>query len=122
MLYTNLKHIESAYKLSQIIHENQQVVVICGNMGPGSIPVYRITEELEDQYAHVKFYDLEYENPELTVIRSLPEMSTFKEIPIVIYYKNGDIVKATSGLQTKAQVKAILDQQFAESENAAHNK
>ena len=113
MLYTNLKHIESAAEQAQIIHENEYIVVICGRMGPMCIPVYRMAEELEVLYSHIKFYDMEYDNPESTVIRTLPEVCNFMEIPLTIYYKNGNVVKATSGLQTKAQVTAILDHEFA---------
>ena len=113
MLYTNLKHIGSAVQLSQIISENNHVVVICGRMGAMSIPVYRIAEELEGLYSRVKFYDMEYDNPESAVILTLPEVCDFIEIPFTIYYKNGNVVKAASGLQTKAQVTAILDQEFA---------
>ena len=113
MLYTNLKHIESAADQAQIISENNHVVVICGRMGPMCIPCYRIAEELEGQYSHVKFYDMEYDNPESAVIRTLPEVCDFLEIPFTIYYKNGNVVKATSGLQNKAQVTAILDHEFA---------
>lgn len=113
MLYTNLKHIESAAEQAKIINENEHVVVICGRMGPMCIPVYRIAEELEEEYSHVKFYDMEYDNPESAVIRISPEVYNLLEIPFSIYYKNGTIVKATSGQQTKAQITAILDQEFA---------
>ena len=34
MLYTNLKHIESAADHSTILKENENVMVICGRMGP----------------------------------------------------------------------------------------
>jgi thioredoxin 1 len=38
-------------------------------------------------------------------------------IPFVIYYKNGKVVKATSSIQTRAQVTSILDAQFGKSKN-----
>lgn len=113
MLYTNLKHIESAADLNKIISENENVMVICGRMGPMCIPVYGIAEELEEEYPHVKFYDLEFDNPESYVIRQLPEVRGFMGIPFTIYYKNGKVAKATSSIQTKEQVKAILDKEFA---------
>lgn len=118
MLYTNLKHIESAAEHAQIINENEQVMIICGRMDRMCIPVYRITEELEAEYYHVKFYDMEFDNPESHVIRTLPEANGFMGIPFTIYYKNGKVVKATSGIQTKAQVTAILDKEFAVTVNA----
>ena len=70
MLYTNLKHIESAADHNKVISENENVMVICGRMGPMCIPVYGIAEELEDEYKHVKFYDMEFDNPESSVIRN----------------------------------------------------
>jgi len=113
MLYTNLKHIETAAEYPQIISENENVVVICGRMGPMCVPVYRIAEELEQEYVHVKFFDMEFDNPESEVIRSLPEVRGFMGIPFTIYYKNGRVVKATASIQSKSQITAILDQEFA---------
>jgi len=113
MLYTNLKHIESAADHNKIVSENENVMVICGRMGPMCIPVYGIAEELEEEYPHVNFYDLEFDNPESYVIRQLPEVRGFMGIPFTIYYKNGKVARATSSIQTKEQVKAILDKEFA---------
>jgi thioredoxin 1 len=113
MLYTNLKHLESAADYKKAISENENVMVICGRMGPMCIPVYDIAEELEEDYKHVKFYDMEFDNPESQVIRSLPEVRGFMGIPFTIYYKDGRVVKATSSIQTKAQVTAILDKEFS---------
>ena len=118
MLYTNLKHIESAAEHAQIVNDNENVMVICGRMGPMCIPVYGIAEELEEEYTHVKFCDMEFDNPESRVIRGIPEVSGFMGIPFTIYYKNGKVVKATSSIQSMAQVKSILDKEFAESVNA----
>jgi thioredoxin 1 len=113
MLYTNLKHIESAAQHKKVISENENVMVICGRMGPMCIPVYGIAEELESDYNHVKFYDMEFDNPESHVIRNIPEVHGFMGIPFTIYYKNGIVARATSSIQTKEQVKAILDKEFA---------
>lgn len=118
MLYTNLKHLESAAEHQQAINENENVMVICGRMGPMCIPVYGIAEELEKEYQHVKFYDMEFDNPESQVIRSLSEVRGFMGIPFTIYYKNGKVVKATSSIQTRDQVKVILDKEFAVAVNA----
>lgn len=112
MLYTNLKHLESAAELKKAISENENVMVICGRMGPMCIPVYGIAEELEKEYSHVKFYDMEFDNPEADIIRSLPEVRGFMGIPFTIYYKNGRVVKATSSIQTMTQVRSILDTEF----------
>jgi thioredoxin 1 len=118
MLYTNLKHIESAAEHSRILSENENVMVICGRMGPMCIPVYGIAEELEGEYSHVKFCDMEFDNPESHVIRNLPEVQGFMGIPFTIYYKNGKVVKATSSIQSMQQVKTILDKEFVSTVNA----
>ncbi|MFY9151493.1 MAG: thioredoxin family protein [Prolixibacteraceae bacterium] len=112
MLYTNLKHIESADELSRIINNNENVMVICGRMEPQCVPVFRIAEELESEYANVKYYDMEYDNPESMVIRTLPELSGLTGIPFAVYYKNGIVVKTTSGIQTKDEVVANLESEF----------
>lgn len=112
MLYTNLKHIESAADHAKILGENENVMVICGRMGPMCIPVYGIAEDLEGEYSHVKFFDMEFDNPESHVIRNLPEVRGFMGIPFTIYYKNGKVVKATSSIQTKDQITTILDKEF----------
>lgn len=112
MLYTNLKHIESAAQYAQILSEEENVIVICGRMGPMCIPVYGIAEELEIEYPHVKFYDMEFDLPDAVVIRRLPEVQGFMGIPFTIYYKNGKVVKATSSIQSRHQITTILDQYF----------
>jgi thioredoxin 1 len=101
MLYTNLKHLESIADHNKAINENENVMVICGRMGPMCIPVYGIAEELEMEYEHVMFYDMEFDNPVSDVIRILPEVRGFTGIPFTIYYRNGRVVKATASIQTK---------------------
>jgi len=112
MLYTNLKHIESALEHQQIVTENENVVVVCGRMGLMCIPVYRIAEELESTYDQVRFYDMEFDNPESQVIRNLAEVNRSMNIPFTVYYKNGKVVKATSGIQSKEQIISVLDEEF----------
>ena len=113
MLYTNLKHLESISDYNKAIRENENVMIVCGRMGPMCIPVYGIAEELEEEYKHVKFYDMEFDNPISDVIRILPEVRGFMGIPFTIYYKNCKVVKATSSIQSKDQVKSILNKEFS---------
>jgi thioredoxin 1 len=114
MLYTNLKHLESIADHNKAISDNENVMVVCGRMGPMCIPVYRIAEELETEYNNVEFYDMEFDNPVSDVIRILPEVRGFTGIPFTVYYKNGRVVKATSSIQTKDQIKNILNKEFSE--------
>jgi len=82
------------------------------------IPVYGIAEELEEEYTNVKFFDMEFDNPEAFVIRNLPEVRGFMGIPFTIYYKNGKVVKATSSIQSMNQVRSILDENFSQAVEA----
>lgn len=113
MLYTNLKHIETAAEHQKLITENENVMICCGRMGPMCIPVYGIMEDIEGEYKHVKFADMEFDSPESHVIRNAPEVRSFMGIPFTMYYKNGKLVKATSSIQSMAQVRNILDSEFA---------
>ncbi|GET27952.1 thioredoxin family protein [Prolixibacter sp. SD074] len=114
MLQTNLKHIMTADEHRKFIEENDNVMICCGRMGPMCIPVYGIMEELEDDYTHVTFADMEFDNPESAVIRNAPECRGFMGLPFTVYYKNGKLVKATSSIQSMDQVTAILNEQFGE--------
>ncbi|MRR22616.1 thioredoxin [bacterium] len=115
MLYTNLNHVQTAQQLEKIISENENVMVCCGRMGPMCIPVYGIMEELEPKYTHVKFFDMEFDNPESQVIRNAPLTRGFMGLPYTVYYRNGKMVKATTSIQTMAQVKSVLDSEFGQS-------
>jgi thioredoxin 1 len=115
MLYTNLNHIETAEQLEKIVSANNNVMVCCGRMGPMCIPVYGIMEELEPSYSHVKFFDMDFDNPEAYVIRNAPATRGFMGLPYTVYYRNGTMVKATSSLQNMGQVMNILDSEFRRS-------
>ncbi len=112
MLRTNLTHVLSEQEHSKLLQENENVMICCGRMGPMCIPVYEVMEEIENDYKNVKFADMEFDTPDAKVIRNLPDVRGFQGIPFVIYYKNGKVVKATSSIQSKDQVTAILDANF----------
>ena len=112
MLITNLKHVMTADEHKEFIEENENVMICCGRMGPMCIPVYGAMEELENEYSNVKFADMEFDNPEAHVIRNAPQCSGFMGLPFVVYYRNGELVKATSGIQSIDQIRGILDQTF----------
>jgi thioredoxin 1 len=112
MLRTNLPHIESQSEHSDLINNNENVMVCCGRMGPMCIPVYEIMDDLQSEYKNVKFVDMDFDIPDAKVIRNLPECRTFQGLPFTIYYKNGKIVKATSSIQSLEEVTAILDEHF----------
>lgn len=113
MLYTNLKHLETAVDYVKFISENENVMLVCGRMDPMCIAVYGIAEQFEGEYKHVKFCDMEFDNPESYIVRELEVIQDLRSIPFAIYYKNGKVAFTTSGIQTKTEVKAILDKEFA---------
>lgn len=109
MLRTNLTHVLSEKDHSELLNNNEKVMICCGRMGPMCIPVYEVMEELESEYTHVKFADMEFDSPDAKVIRNLPECRNFAGLPFVVYYKNGKVAKATSSIQSRDQVTENLD-------------
>jgi thioredoxin 1 len=114
MLQTNLKHILSADEHKKFIEENENVMICCGRMGPMCIPVYDSMEEMEEEYTHVKFADMEFDNPEAHVIRNAPECAGFMGLPFTVYYRNGELVQATSSIQSTDQITEILNEKFSQ--------
>lgn len=114
LLQTSVQEITSASELQNLINENENVMVCCGRMGPMCIPVYEVMEELEEERSNVKFYSMAFDNPEAGVIRNAPLCSGFMGLPFTVYYKNGEMVKATTSIQNREQITGILNEYFAE--------
>jgi thioredoxin 1 len=112
ILQTNLKHIETVEQYRALLHEHDNVMICCGRMGPMCIPVYQAMIELESKHPRVDFRDLAFDTPDAHVIRDLPECQGFMGLPFTVYYKNGKVVEATSGIQSKEQIADILDRLF----------
>lgn len=113
MLHTNLKHLISATEHAELISENENVMICCGRMGPMCIPVYAAMTELQHEYNNIVFADMEFDIPEASVIRNTPECSGFMGLPFTVYYKKGQLVHATSSIQSKDQIVEILDQKLS---------
>ena len=115
MLHTNLQEIETASELEKLIVENENVMVCCGRMGPMCIPVYDVMEELEEDRTDIKYAVMAFDSPEAHIIRNAPECRGFMGLPFTMYYRNGQVVKATSSIQNMDQITTILDEQFTAS-------
>lgn len=115
MLRTNLDHLETDELLQAALQDNENVMICCGRMGPMCLPVYGVMDRLKEDYAHVKFFDQDFDGPASTLIRSLPQCAGFMGLPFVVYFKKGEAVAATSSIQTKEQVTEILDREFGNS-------
>jgi len=115
LLETNIHEIETAAELENIIKENENVMVCAGRMGPMCIPVYDTMEELEEELDNIKFYSMGFDTPEAAPIRNATECRGFMGLPFTMYYKNGEVVKATSSMQSMEQITGILDEHFSKS-------
>jgi thioredoxin 1 len=112
-LFTNLKHIASEAEFKKTVAENENLMIVCGRMGPMCVPVYDACDQLKEEYKHVEFYDMLFDLPDSRVIRDMPECRGFMGLPFTVYIKNGKVVKATSSIQYSDQITAILDEHFA---------
>ena len=112
VLPTNLKHVATEAEYNEILKNHANVMICCGRMGPMCVPVYDIMEDLESEYTKVEFRDMLFDSPEAHVIRNLPECRGFMGLPFTVYYKNGEVVAATSSIQSREQITEILDRVF----------
>lgn len=112
MLQTNLEHITSKEGFEQTLADNENVMICCGRMGPMCLPVYDVMESLEDEYPEVAFRDMAFDDPVAVTIRSLPETQGFMGLPFTVYFKDGEVVAATSSIQSVDQITEILDENF----------
>ena len=112
MLNTNLKHLETEQEVMEAIETNENVMVCCGRMGPMCIPVYDIMEDLGGGYPHVLLCDQDFDIQAASFIRNLPECASFMGLPFTVYFKNGEVVAATTSLQNRDQVTKVLDKVF----------
>ena len=112
ILQTNLKHIADAEEHSEVINNNENVMVCCGRMGPMCLPVYDIMEDLQEEYPNIEFRDMLFDNPHAAVIRNIPEARSFMGLPFTVYYKNGKVVEATSSIQNREQITEILSKEL----------
>ena len=109
MLNTNLKHLETAEEIKQVIAGNNMAMLCCGRMGPMCIPVYRAMERLEDRYPQVVFRDVDFDTEAADVIKTLPQCTSFMQLPFVVYTKKGAVAAAVSGIQSEEEIVAALD-------------
>ncbi|MCF8298002.1 MAG: hypothetical protein K9J13_10695 [Saprospiraceae bacterium] len=109
MLQTAVHEIETATELEKIISENENVMVCCGRMGPMCMPVYEIMEELEEERPNNKFYSMAFDTNEAAPIRNASMCQGFMGLPFTVYYKNGQMIEATTSIQNRQQITSILD-------------
>lgn len=113
MLYTNLRHIENHQEYLKAIHEHENVLIVCGRMDPSSILVYSAAEALIKEFGHISFFDIEFDNPYTQFLLTFPEILNFSEIPFIVCIKNGQILSVKGSINTKAEMSAILESEYA---------
>lgn len=110
MLQTNLKHITTTEQFNELLKSGKKAAIVCGRMGPMCIPVYDVMETLESKYPDISFFDMEFDSPTgESTIRKLPEVQSFRGLPFTVYIRDGKIAAATTSIQSRQQVKEILD-------------
>ena len=119
MLNTNLKHVESDETFRKVLDENENVMICCGREGPMCLPVYDVMENLEGKYPNVAFRDMAFDGPASNNIKYLPQTRGFTGLPFTLYFNKGKVVAATSSIQTKKQVREILDREFGQEASKA---
>jgi len=112
MLMTNLMHLENRDEIKEVLDQNENVMICCGRMGPMCIPVYQIMEELQSQYPHVAFRDMDFDIPAADFIKGLPACANFMGLPFTVYFKKGAVVDATTSIQNREDIVEILDKAF----------
>ena len=112
MLMTEIQEIGTTSELEKIISENENVMVCCGRMGPMCIPVYEVMEEMEEERPGIIYRSMAFDSPEAVIIRNAPMCKGFMGLPFTVYYKNGEMVKATTSIQSREQIVSILDEKF----------
>ena len=112
MLNTNLQHLERLEDITEVLENNENVMISCGRMGPMCVPVFVAMEKLTDQYPNVQFRDMDFDVPASSYIRNLPECSGFMGLPFTVYFKEGKVAEATSSIQSIEQIQEILDKVF----------
>jgi thioredoxin 1 len=112
MLDTKLQHLGTKEEINEVLANNENVMICCGRMGPMCIPVYGIMKTLEAQYPRVAFRDMDFDSPEASFIKRLPECAGFRGLPFTVYFKKGKVVVATTSIQNRKQVTEILDKEF----------
>ncbi len=85
-------------------------MIVCGRMGEFSIPVYRILEELQTEYTPVKFFDMEYDNPESQVVCKLFVDMPEAKIPFLLFYENGELIFRSWGTKTKEELVLLVEE------------
>ena len=113
MLQTNLQHIETEEQYKTLMENNGKIAICCGRMGPMCLPVYDIFDILKEKHTDIQFRDMDFDTPVAAFVRNLPECSEFMGLPFTVYYRNGEVVKATSSIQNAKQVKDIIAEVFA---------
>ena len=113
MLETEVQELITQGEAKALIKNKPFVMICCGRIGPMCIPVYESMRALEPLYPFVAFRTMDFDAQVARWIKGLPECATFKRLPFIIYFREGEVVRSTSAIQTKEEIDAILDKEFS---------
>lgn len=111
MLRTKVTEIKSMEEFESAVNDNKNVIICAGRLGPMCIPVYKAMEQMEqeEQFKDIKFLTVDFDTPFATPIRNHEKCRRFMGLPFTGYYKNGEMVHATSSIQSREQLENNID-------------
>jgi thioredoxin 1 len=66
---------------------------------------------LQDEYPRVKFFDMEFDNPEAKIVCDLFTDIPEAKIPFLLFYENGVLIFKSWGTKTKEEIEEIIQKQ-----------
>lgn len=123
MLGTPVKEIMNPDEFISSIEDNETVVICAGRLGPMCMPVYAAMEQMdkEEEFSSVKFMTVDFDTAAGVPIRRHEKCRYFMGLPFTAYYKNGEMVHATSSIQSKGQLEANVKEYLMEGKNDEAN-
>jgi thioredoxin 1 len=111
MFNIKVKQIAEANEFDEAVKNTENLVACAGRWGPMCIPVYGAMEQMEtdSKFNEINFRVVNFDSEPAGKIRSLKECRRFMGLPFIVYYKNGEVVHATSGLQTRQQLEENIE-------------
>ncbi len=112
MLGTNVREIESKEEFNSHVNENETTVICAGRRGPMCVPVYGAMAQMEKEkkFSEIEFRVVDFDTNAAMMIRTHEKCRNFMGLPFTVYYKDGEIVHATSSIQSRKQIEEHLDE------------
>jgi thioredoxin 1 len=108
---TTVGQIKSVDEFNSYLKNNPRAVICAGRWGPMCIPVYKAMEQMEEKekYKDVRLLVVDFDTTSANSIRMDEKCRSFRGLPFTAYYLNGEMVHATSSIQTKQQLEENIE-------------